>query len=352
MEKVLTIVVPTYNMQDYLRRCLDSLIVADNLMNTYEVLIINDGSKDDSLKIAYEYQDRYPATFRVIDKENGNYGSCVNRGLSEAKGKYIKVLDADDWFDKTQFASYLEFLIKLGYEVDMILTPYTKRYANNSLPEIVEPNNIQYNNVYSFSKFDFDKNECSKMIVMHSITYRTALLKNNGYVQDTGISFTDMEYDMIPMLYINSFIFANFKLYQYFLGREGQAVSLDVSSKSIEAYLKIYDTLNRVYLGIKNTNEAVRYSNARIVFYNLLSSLYFVALCFSHKTHELNCKLHEIRSFVKTNDDLLYKKLRRLHVYRIFPIFLIWEKTDFYCSNKVLRRLIKMISSSSKLIKL
>lgn len=352
MEKILTIVIPTYNMQDYLRRCLDSLIVADDLMNTYEVLIINDGSKDDSSKIAHDYQERYPATFRVIDKENGNYGSCVNRGLLEAKGKYIKVLDADDWFDTTQFTLYLEFLIKLGYGIDMILTPYTKRYANNSLPESVEPNNIQYNHVYSFSKFDFEKNECSKMIVMHSITYRTALLKNNGYVQDTGISFTDMEYDMIPMLYINNFIFTNFNLYQYFLGREGQTVSLNVSSKSIEAYLQIYSTLSRVYLEIKNTNEAIRYSNARIVLYNLLSSLYFVALCFSHKNHELNCKLHEIRSFVKTNDDLLYKQLRHLHVYRILPIFLLWEKTGFYCSNKMLHRLIIMISSLSKLIKL
>lgn len=86
-------------MEKYLRRCLDSLIIDEDGMKQLEVLVINDGSKDSSSQIAHEYQDKYPDTFRVIDKENGNYGSCINRGLKEATGKYVKVLDADDWFD-------------------------------------------------------------------------------------------------------------------------------------------------------------------------------------------------------------------------------------------------------------
>ena len=122
MEKILTIVIPTYNMQDYLRRCLDSLIVPEEQMQLLEVLVVNDGSKDNSSAIAHEYQDKYPDTFRVIDKENGNYGSCVNRGLKEASGKYIKILDADDWFDKTILARYVEFLKTLN--VDLVLTDY------------------------------------------------------------------------------------------------------------------------------------------------------------------------------------------------------------------------------------
>lgn len=107
MEKILTIVIPTYNMQDYLRRCLDSLIVPEEQMQLLEVLVVNDGSKDNSSAIAHEYQDKYPGTFRVIDKENGNYGSCVNRGLKEATGKYIKILDADDWFDTKALTSFV-----------------------------------------------------------------------------------------------------------------------------------------------------------------------------------------------------------------------------------------------------
>ena len=124
MQKLLTIVIPTYNMQDYLHRCLDSLVLKDEqLMSQLEVLVINDGSKDNSSAIGHEYETKFPNTFRVIDKENGNYGSCVNRGLKEATGKYIKVLDADDWFDTDEFVKYLAELLKV--DADLVLTDYS-----------------------------------------------------------------------------------------------------------------------------------------------------------------------------------------------------------------------------------
>ena len=103
-EKLLTLVIPTYNMEKYLEKCLDSLLVSDNeMLKTLEVLIVIDGAKDGSSAIGHRYQDLYPDTFRVIDKENGNYGSCINRGLKEATGTFIKILDADDWFDTKNF---------------------------------------------------------------------------------------------------------------------------------------------------------------------------------------------------------------------------------------------------------
>ena len=92
MDKLLTIVIPAYNMEKYLDRCLSSLIVGDEKMQHLEVLVINDGSKDRTSEIAHTYEDRFPGTIRVVDKENGHYGSCVNRGLEEARGTFIKVL--------------------------------------------------------------------------------------------------------------------------------------------------------------------------------------------------------------------------------------------------------------------
>ena len=119
MEKLLTIVVPAYNMEKYLSYCLDSLCVnQDNL----EVLVINDGSKDTTSDIAHQYMEQYPHIFRVIDKANGNYGSCVNRGLTEAKGKYIKILDADDSFDTENFKDFLAFLEKT--DADLVLSDF------------------------------------------------------------------------------------------------------------------------------------------------------------------------------------------------------------------------------------
>ena len=122
MDKLLTIIIPTYNMQDYLHRCLDSLLVRPASLELLEVLVVNDGSKDASSQIAHEYASRYTNTFKVVDKENGHYGSCVNRGLAEATGKYIKVLDADDWFDTVELEKLLEKLYSV--DVDLILTSY------------------------------------------------------------------------------------------------------------------------------------------------------------------------------------------------------------------------------------
>ena len=136
MEKILTIVIPTYNMQDYLRRCLDSLIVPEEQMKQLEVLVINDGSKDNSSAIAHEYQDKYPDTFRVIDKENGNYGSCVNRGLKEATGKYIKILDVDNRYANEEFVDFLKILSEI--DVDLVVNDYVRIYNSFRVAETLD----------------------------------------------------------------------------------------------------------------------------------------------------------------------------------------------------------------------
>lgn len=137
IEKLLTIIIPTYNMQEYLHRCLDSLLVRADLMDRLEVLVVNDGSKDNSSAIAHEYEAKYSQTIRVIDKENGNYGSCVNRGLVEAQGKYIKVLDADDWLCTLGDYSYYktandEMVMKMASALQQTsLLPFSDRLAHD-----------------------------------------------------------------------------------------------------------------------------------------------------------------------------------------------------------------------------
>lgn len=94
-------------------------------MEALEVLVINDGSRDRSSAIAHSYADRYPQTFRVIDKENGNYGSCINRGPKEATGKYIRICDADDWYITIELTKFINGLLSFEGTVDMIINNYT-----------------------------------------------------------------------------------------------------------------------------------------------------------------------------------------------------------------------------------
>ena len=247
MEKILTIVVPTYNMQDYLRRCLDSLIVPEEQMTQLEVLVINDGSKDKSSAIAHEYQDKYPGTFKVIDKENGNYGSCVNRGLKEATGKYIKILDADDWFDTIGVSKFLSKLISIdsdviitGFDVMDAIGKMTKKWKISCPPykEMTLKDLMEYHPLG---------------ILMHAICYRTGLLRDISYVQPEGISYTDQIWINEPLANAKSIIYFPITVYKYFVGREGQTVDPNVSIKNIKHHiacaLEMVKTVNRTPKG-------------------------------------------------------------------------------------------------------
>lgn len=233
MEKILTIVIPTYNMQDYLRRCLDSLIVPEEQMKQLEVLVVNDGSKDNSSAIAHEYQDKYPGTFRVIDKENGNYGSCVNRGLKEATGKYIKILDADDWFDTGKLPSYIQQLAI--QDADMVLNCCKlvdingKKQRNIGASFMINGETISFS---EFAKFHY-------FPPMHNVAYRLSILKSMKYSQTEGISYTDMEWVEKPISAVSSVTYIDVCLYNYCLGREGQTVSDDIISKRFDHHCMI-----------------------------------------------------------------------------------------------------------------
>lgn len=228
MRKLLTIVIPTYNMQAYLSRSLDSLIIREDLLGLIEVLVVNDGSRDDSSAIAHSYEVRYPQTFRVIDKENGNYGSCVNRGLNEAKGKYIKILDADDWFDTEEFE---QFVVKLGQvDADLILTGYNVVNELNHTSRSAYQPNLESLKKYDFQRLDYER---IGVWVMHAVTYRVQLLQSINYHQTEGISYTDLEWTYLPLHVVKNVVYIDNVVYQYCVGREGQTMDTSVLVRSV-----------------------------------------------------------------------------------------------------------------------
>lgn len=235
MDKILTIIIPTYNMEKYLRHCLDSLIVPN--MDKVEVLVINDGSKDSSSAIGHEYQDKYPQTFRVIDKENGNYGSCVNRGLNEATGKYVKVLDADDSFDSKSFEEYIN---QLSYiDVDLVLND-TKVVNEND-------QETDYWRVNVKPEAIFDYFEAKLTVFMHAVAYRTSNLRKINYWQSEGISHTDEEWIFWPMSTVKNAFYIPVPLYRYLIGRAGQTMDPKVMTKAYPQKLKVLRRMIEVW---------------------------------------------------------------------------------------------------------
>lgn len=254
--KVLTIVVPTYNMEKYLDRCLSSLIINDeNLMNSLEVLVVNDGSKDKSSEIAHLYQDKYPQSFRVIDKNNGNYGSCINRGLKDATGKYIKVLDADDYFDTRQFEYYMNILSTI--DVDLVLTDYDF---------VSESGDVTGTVTYPFLfEKELSIEECINNpvfmdIQMHGVTYKRSNLEKISYNQTEGISYTDQEWVFTPICTVNKLFYVKNSLYKYLVGRAGQTVDLSVYHKRVSDREKLVDSMLKNYLSFKNEPPYEKYN--------------------------------------------------------------------------------------------
>lgn len=227
MQKLLTIVVPTYNMEVYLPPCLSSLVVDDvAIMDMLEVLVVNDGSTDRSSEIAHGYESRYPYTFKVIDKENGNYGSCINAALPVATGKYIKVLDADDWFDTDVLLRYIRFLENC--DVDAVISDFDRVDTAGKYISTCSYAELPHDHDFFLS----DMTMYFHQIWMHAVTYRTELLRRIDYLQSEGISYSDQEWIFLPMAHSKILRYFPQRLYKYVIGREGQTINKDVWEKN------------------------------------------------------------------------------------------------------------------------
>lgn len=239
-EKILTVIVPSYNMEAYLPKCLGSLVCPQELMERLEVLVVNDGSKDRTSTIAHEFELKYSVSFKVIDKTNGNYGSCINAALAAAMGRYVKVLDADDTYDPKEFEKLLSALLKC--DADVVITPF----------DFVTPENVVGRHVtYEFpccETFDVDTVvEKHGPVEMHALTYRTELLRKIGYRQTEGVSYTDTEWFFSPMAFAENVVYFPYVVYRYLIGREGQTVSPEAHARGIGMHLRVLRNMCDLY---------------------------------------------------------------------------------------------------------
>ena len=255
MEKILTIIIPSYNMEEFISQSLNSLLIPS--LNDVEILVINDGSKDKTSELANTYALKYHDSIRVIDKENGHYGSCVNRGLQEARGKYVKILDADDSFDSDGFEGFVRFL--KGVNVDMVFSNYCIVNEKGSVTsEVKYPKPLHSGNM-SFDEALPLINH--RTIAMHAITYRLELLKSINYKQTEGVIYTDKEWDFMPLLHVKTVAAFPHCVYKYLVGRDGQSTSSEVAIKfenlSFELLLHRIDYFNQFKFNLSSSKIKV-----------------------------------------------------------------------------------------------
>lgn len=244
--KLLSIIVPAYNMETYLTQCVESVLRTPSLA-AIEIVIVNDGSRDRTLRIAKGYAERYADTVRVIDKENGNYGSTINAALPTLQGRYVKILDADDSFDGGRVAEMLDFLRRT--DADMVVTPFVE--VGRRRERRVEYN-IYGRKVYDYGKvYDADKvfaDGAIRFFMMHGVCYRTELLRDISYHQTEGISYTDQEWVFYPLFRVKSIAFADIALYRYNTSREGQTMDAKVQMRSINQLVALTECMAQHFI--------------------------------------------------------------------------------------------------------
>ena len=229
-------------MEALLPRCLDSLLV-DGALEHIEAIVVNDGSKDGSLAVANSYRERFPDSVTVIDKSNGNYGSTINAALPVAKGKYVKILDSDDYFNSQ---SLLDFLAELQtVEADIAVTHFTVLRADGKTE--LSKYNVYGKEPYTYGKvYNLDNvlnDGYIRFFLMHGLTYRTEMLQQMNYRQTEGVSYTDLEWATYPLFVVQNIVFYNIDLYQYNMAREGQTMDPKVMVRNVGQLEKVTEQL-------------------------------------------------------------------------------------------------------------
>ena len=227
--KLLTVTVPCYNSQDYMEKCLTSLLAGGERM---EVLIIDDGSTDKTGEIADAWEARYPAIFKAIHQENGGHGEGINQGLRHATGLYFKVVDSDDWLssDLTRFLDSLEDCEKQG-GVDLAVTNYIYDHADGKKNRTIRfANALPAGRIFGWEEIKTFR--ADEVMMIHSCTFRTALLKARGLELPKHTFYEDnlFVYGHLPQ--VKRLFYLDADLYHYFIGREGQSVQKEMMIKS------------------------------------------------------------------------------------------------------------------------
>lgn len=246
MNKILTVVVPVYKVEPYINKCLESLVVPEKLMTLLEVIVVNDGTPDNSAVMAKEFEKKYPDTFRVIDKENGGHGSCCNVGLREANGKYIHFLDSDDWFDEN-FPLYLERLAK--EDADVVLTHCVLEYAKSGTCKVRHSLKLEYDKQYEFRSIPLDHLPFNTFS-LHECSYSVDLLRRNGISFMEHCSYDDTILSLAPIPFVKQVSLYDLALYHYLLEREGQSMDKKIYAKKLSQSLDnirfLFDHCNNV----------------------------------------------------------------------------------------------------------
>ena len=304
--KYISFAIPCYNSQDYMDKAIESILKGGE---DVEIIIVNDGSKDRTSEIAHQYEEKYSTIIKAVDKENGGHGDAVNTGLKHATGLYFKVVDSDDWVDEDSLMKILETLHMLVDEdkmVDMLISNYVYEKVGVKHKRV-----IHYQNVIPQEKIitwkDLGKFQIGQYILMHSVMYRTELLRRCKLELPNHTFYVDNIYVYYPLPHVKTVYYLNVNFYRYFIGRDGQSVNEQNMIKRIDQQLFVNKSMIDMYDMDKISNRKLR---AYMINYLAIMMTISSIIAIRSKNPENLEKKKELWAYLKEKQPKVYKKIR------------------------------------------
>lgn len=303
--KLLTFAIPCYNSEAYMENCIKSLLPGGD---DIEILVINDGSKDGTAEIADEYERRYPGIVRAIHQENGGHGEAVNAGIRNAAGLYFKVVDSDDWVDEDAYQKILAKLRDLsGGEktLDMFIANYVYEKEGAKHRKVMRYSALPQDELFTWK--DVGHFRKGQYILMHSVIYRTKLLKECGLELPKHTFYVDNIYVYKPLPSVKNMYYMDVDFYRYYIGREDQSVNEKVMISRIDQQIRVNKIMVDEFDLWKIPNRKLR----RYMFnYLEIITVISTIMLIRSGTEENLEKKRELWKYIKEKDIRLFHHLR------------------------------------------
>lgn len=319
--KILTVTIPSYNTEKYIDECMPTLL--KRATDDVEILLINDGSSDDTLQKLRKYELEHPNIVRVIDKENGGHGSVINVGVKEAKGKYFKVIDGDDWVDPNAFFNLIKDLKNTN--ADLVLNPYVTHNIVTGEDKINEQDGIKPRKELLFD----DVANRIAYLALHGITYKTSILRDNKIVMQEKCFYEDAEYDIYPVIHLHSIIYYDYPVYIYRIGSLMQSVNPINAVKNKKMLNIIVGNLVNFFNNLPNGLSKKKKDYIKIQISNVIKNMYGIYLKMPIGEEAFG-EMNNFDQWLKSQSDILYASTNTLSVrmlrLKLYPLYVIGVK--------------------------
>ncbi|MBQ9057580.1 MAG: glycosyltransferase family 2 protein [Atopobiaceae bacterium] len=287
--KTISFGIPCYNSSEYMDHCIESILEGSNYAPDVHIVIVDDGStKDDTPQKADEWAARYPDIIDVVHQENGGHGIAVLSALREARGAYFKVVDSDDWVDGSALQELLDCLrgfITSDLPVDLVITNYVYEHTADNKQNVVDYHYaLPRHKVMTWE--DIGHFNLAQYLLMHSLCYRTAVLRDGGIPMPPHTFYVDNIYSYVPLPRCQMLYYLDVDLYRYFIGREDQSVNEKVMVQRIDQNIRVTRIMMHSYHLFDEVNS-VRLRNYMVNYLNLMMAVCSVFSRISNKPEDI-----------------------------------------------------------------